>query len=66
MIYATTYCKGVDKNGKPIFDFENKEMKPLIQQLDYLQDRQIETVFGEWEAPGKVGGAFEGLSLIHI
>ncbi|MBS5370498.1 MAG: carbohydrate binding domain-containing protein [Longibaculum muris] len=62
MIYATTYCKGVDKNGKPIFDFENKEMKPLIQQLDYLQDRQIETVFGEWEAPGKVGGAFEGIT----
>lgn len=62
MIYATTYCKGLDETGKPIFDFNSKNMKPLIKELDYLEDRQIETVFGEWEAPGKLGGAFKGVT----
>ncbi len=63
MIYATTYCKGLDANQEPIYDFESDDMKALIRELDYLQSRNIEVVLGEWEAPDRFKGAYTGVTV---
>lgn len=63
MIYSTTYCKGLDENKKPIYDFESSQMKELIKELDYLESRQIEVILGEWEAPDRFKGQFEGVTV---
>lgn len=63
MIYATTYCKGLDENNKPIYDFESDDMKALIRELDYLESRNIEVVLGEWEAPDRCKGDFSGVTV---
>lgn len=63
MIYATTYCEGIDKNGNPIYNFENDDMKALIKELDYLESRNIEVILGEWEAPDRFKGDFTGVTV---
>ncbi len=63
MIYATTYCKGLDNNKKPIYDFESDDMKALIKELDYLESRHIEVILGEWEAPDRFKGKFSGVTV---
>lgn len=65
MIYATTYCEGLDEDGNPIYNFESDDMKALIQELDYLESRQIEVVLGEWEHPDRFKNripSFEGVT----
>ncbi len=65
MIYAPTYCTGLDKEGEPIFRFESEHMTSLIRELDELEKRHIPTILGEWEAPGRFGHAFEGIDAAH-
>ncbi|KXX68197.1 hypothetical protein [Flammeovirga sp. SJP92] len=45
------YYKGRDKQGNPIFDVDNPEMKTLYKVLDYCQSRNVDVVFGEWGTP---------------
>lgn len=61
MIYAPTYCKGFDQNGDPIYQFDSPGSLALLRELDYLESRNIEVVLGEWEAPERFGGPFEGI-----
>lgn len=63
MIYATTYCKGLDENKEPIYDFETDYMKALLKELDYLESRNIEVVFGEWEHPARYSEAYQDITV---
>ena len=49
MIYAPSYCKGVDENQVPIYDFDGAPVASLLRELDYLEEHGIETILGEWE-----------------
>ena len=61
MIYAPSYCAGLDQNGAPIWRFDSSGVLALLRELDYLESRGIEVILGEWEAPGRFGGPFEGI-----
>ncbi len=62
MIYAPTYCCGLDEDGRPIYDFDCPSVKHLLDELDYLESRKVSVILGEWEAPGRFGGPFEGIT----
>ncbi|WEV39865.1 hypothetical protein [Lactobacillus sp. ESL0681] len=62
MLYANTYCKGLDKSGNPIYDFDSKANQALLRELRYLKQKKIPVILGEWEAPGRFNGAFSGIN----
>lgn len=51
MIYAPTYCRGLDKDGRPVYDFDCPAVKDLLDELDYLESRRVGVILGEWEHP---------------
>lgn len=61
MIYAPTYCAGIGEDGEPIYRFDSPGVQALLRELDWLEEHHVETVLGEWEAPGRFGGPFEGI-----
>ena len=46
------YFQGLDKNGRPVLDFENQETHALYKILDFCQERGIIVMIGEWGVPG--------------
>lgn len=65
MIYAPLYCKGFNASGEPVYKFDSSAVQALLKELDYLEAHGIMVVLGEWEAPGRFGGAFEGINAAH-
>ena len=65
MIYAPTYCRGFNLAGEPVYQFDCPAVRSLLRELDYLESRGIMVVLGEWEAPGRFGGVFEGINAGH-
>ncbi len=61
MIYAPTYCAGMGEDGEPVYRFDSNGVQALLRELDWLESHHVETVLGEWEAPGRFGGPFEGI-----
>ncbi len=48
------YMVGFDKNGDPILNFDNAEVRAVERILDYAQKNNIVVLFGEWGTPFKV------------
>ena len=48
------YLVDFDKNGNPILNFDNDEVKAVERILDYAQKNNIVVLFGEWGTPFKV------------
>lgn len=63
MIYAPMYCEGIDEWGKPILNFGRCEVKELERLLSYLEEKKIEVIIGEWEAPSRFKGKFEEVTV---
>jgi hypothetical protein len=51
MTRAYQYCDGFAADGKPIYAWENDQMKKLYRLLDYCEKRRIQVIIGEWDDP---------------
>lgn len=50
-LMADYYCRGLDAQGKPEYDWNSPHMKRLERILGYCQAHRVEVLLGEWGAP---------------
>jgi len=51
MLDSFWYCKGIDSEGKPIYDWNTSYMRKLYRLLDWCEANQVSVMIGEWGCP---------------
>lgn len=55
MVDAFWYCRGLDDDGRPIFDWDTPYMRKLYQLLDFCERNGTAVMLGEWHRPMGTG-----------